>query len=1166
MPISTAEPSVSHSHPSRIPARVATAVIACLSLLAATILASLPAAAAVPVLTNPTFAQVSASGIPTGWSTWAPAGSAQVTVDPDGGPDGLPAVGITSISGADARLALTQRIDVPADSPRSLTLTGWVRGDGLSGGFSMLRLQAFNAAGAVVIPVRAGPYLAGTFDWRPYTTTIELPPAATRISVEPMLDRAAGTIWFADLHISETTGEGSLTASPSARGPVELAWGLGDVDADRYAVHRVEGLQLAHPSEATLLKVAQAATTADNTAEPAHTYTYVVQALDTAGEVLATSPAATATTADTFANRPVTSVLTALSLGSSVHVSWAVADGADATDLSLQIGTAAPVTVTGAHGTTQTAGATGELAVLRSGATELARAVVGDPSHPRSLVDEETIGRIAADLDAEAPTVTGAWQALLARVNGPASGYPGAATELYRARDAAFAYAVTGEQSYADIAYQAVMDGEGWAIPRDINMGLELGRASLTIAPAYDLAYNGWTEAQRADVRDVMTRITDLLQTYHHDTLDGADRASNWVAVTHGTELALLLAARGDADFGTHDERITYLVNQVVRHLQEGYTSSGWTQEGWDYFHYAQLYLFPSLFMAQGAGLLVLDEPLNAVDFWDLALHTVSSRADGDVVQFGVSGPNREVGGTFPLLFPTAPADSLPGLVHLYDRVQGVSSPEVRFDDVHSMWAVLYYPEHVSDDPQDMTNAQARSALLDDTAGFYAFRSGIVDEHDTLIATSNRNLQHNGWAAAETFSLSWIGQDTTWLQQGGKSQDPLHWSKPLVDGALEPYRNQYSTVRGEGVTLQSRAFDGQGGGYLSLDGSANFEVDLAHREQVVDLAAGQESGAIVAIRDRFADGLSREWNWQLRPEQSVTISTFPDSPAHEPLFVFTNPDGATLSGFVIEREGLTVEVIDGTLRLTRDGTQAEFGVVLTTSATIPTAQLEDGTLVLDGRLIDLDSLASVTSGFAAADQVDDQEQAAPAPAVLSSDNGWDTGLHDGDYTVSVDLWWGSNASRVELYEDGELIEAQTLQPATPSAQRAAFSIRGNTDGEYVYTARLVNSAGATTTAPLRVVVTDAAPGRPVLSHDNWDGDGAFVLTADLWWGTNASSYRVLQDDQVLTEGTLESSTPAHQQVRTEITGLPQGEYAFVVEWINDAGTTRSEPVTVIVHR
>ena len=114
------------------------------------------------------------------------------------------------------------------------------------------------------------------------------------------------------------------------------------------------------------------------------------------------------------------------------------------------------------------------------------------------------------------------------------------------------------------------------------------------------------------------------------------------------------------------------------------------------------------------------------------------------------------------------------------------------------------------------------------------------------------------------------------------------------------------------------------------------------------------------------------------------------------------------------------------------------------------------------------------------------------------------------------------------------------------------------NGTYTYT--------ATETAPVTVVVTDAAPGRPALSHDNWDGDGSYTVTANLWWGTNATSYRILEDGVVVAEGPLVAATPGAQRATATVSGRAPGTYTYVAELTNAAGTTASAPVKVTVRR
>src|SRR5699024_10623825 len=105
-------------------------------------------------------------------------------------------------------------------------------------------------------------------------------------------------------------------------------------------------------------------------------------------------------------------------------------------------------------------------------------------------------------------------------------------------------------------------------------------------------------------------------------------------------------------------------------------------------------------------------------------------------------------------------------------------------------------------------------------------------------------------------------------------------------------------------------------------------------------------------------------------------------------------------------------------------------------------------------------------------------------------------------------------------------------------------------GTYTFVGELVNSQGATVTEPLTVEVTDAEPGTPVLSHDNWDGDGDYRVTANMWWGQNATSYAVIENGEVVEEGELTANTPQAQRVTFEATDRAEGTYVYTVEFRN----------------
>ncbi|WP_371327963.1 DUF5689 domain-containing protein [Paenibacillus amylolyticus] len=191
-------------------------------------------------------------------------------------------------------------------------------------------------------------------------------------------------------------------------------------------------------------------------------------------------------------------------------------------------------------------------------------------------------------------------------------------------------------------------------------------------------------------------------------------------------------------------------------------------------------------------------------------------------------------------------------------------------------------------------------------------------------------------------------------------------------------------------------------------------------------------------------------------------------------------------------------------------------------------------------------------------------EGAPGKPVLSSDNGYTTGLFEGSYNVSMNLWWGENGSTYKLYENGVLIDTQKLTAASPSAQYSKTAITGKANGTYTYVAELTNDKGTTRSDELTVQVTNAAPGKANLSQNNWDGDGNYNVSMNLWWGTNATEYRLYENDVLIDTQALKAATPASQSATTELSGRANGTYTYRAELINAAGVTSTETITVQV--
>ncbi|MEK0317919.1 Ig-like domain-containing protein [Cohnella sp. 56] len=191
-------------------------------------------------------------------------------------------------------------------------------------------------------------------------------------------------------------------------------------------------------------------------------------------------------------------------------------------------------------------------------------------------------------------------------------------------------------------------------------------------------------------------------------------------------------------------------------------------------------------------------------------------------------------------------------------------------------------------------------------------------------------------------------------------------------------------------------------------------------------------------------------------------------------------------------------------------------------------------------------------------------QGTPGKPVLSSDNGYDTGLLDGDYKITMNLWYGENGSVYKLYENDALIDTQSLANASPAAQSAVTAISGRADGTYRYRAELINGSGKTTSETLVVTVKDANPGKPVLSANNWDGDGSYDVSMNMWWGTNGETYRLYENDVLIDTQQLTAGTPSAQAATTSLSGRAPGRYEYRAELANAAGATTSETLLVQV--
>lgn len=141
-------------------------------------------------------------------------------------------------------------------------------------------------------------------------------------------------------------------------------------------------------------------------------------------------------------------------------------------------------------------------------------------------------------------------------------------------------------------------------------------------------------------------------------------------------------------------------------------------------------------------------------------------------------------------------------------------------------------------------------------------------------------------------------------------------------------------------------------------------------------------------------------------------------------------------------------------------------------------------IVKDG-IVDLFDLVSVASKFE-----ESKDTAAPGDFQIAKNN-WDGGP---DYSIIMNMWYGSNGNMWRLYENDELIAEIPLVNNSPLAQTAEYKFTDKPNGTYVYTSELVNSAGVTTSKtsvthevtkndkPIDIELPDSASGEPVVGY------------------------------------------------------------------------------------
>jgi hypothetical protein len=418
------------------------------------------------------------------------------------------------------------------------------------------------------------------------------------------------------------------------------------------------------------------------------------------------------------------------------------------------------------------------------------------------------------------------------------------------------------------------------------------------------------------------------------------------------------------------------------------------------------------------------------------------------------------------------------------------------------------------------------------------------------VAGTTGTLYVNGEVVATNANMtihpSAFGQSTR--NYIGKSQ---YGSDPALNATVDDFNIYSRALSASEVGILASGQAGSGD-------VVHYAFDEADGTTLVDSSGSGRTGTVVAgssatTSTSATDAATADHFWTLHavsaPDAPTGVAATADQSAVTVNWAASADNGGTpITGYRVYRQGIA----DPVATVAPDATTAAItGIWPGDTATFAVSAVNAAG-------------ESAKSGWSSPVTVPDGATKKPNQAELSNDNGWDTGLKDGDYNVVMNLWWGEEGSIYRLYENGNLVATKQLTFGGVGAQSVSIPIHGKTNGTYVYTGELVNSKGTTATTSTTVKVTQATPGTPVLSNDNKTGGGTYTVTANMWWGTNATSYTFYENGAIVGQGDLTAATPNAQTATLKVEGKAAGTYEYRVEFINAAGSTSSKTMTVTV--
>jgi chitinase len=134
--------------------------------------------------------------------------------------------------------------------------------------------------------------------------------------------------------------------------------------------------------------------------------------------------------------------------------------------------------------------------------------------------------------------------------------------------------------------------------------------------------------------------------------------------------------------------------------------------------------------------------------------------------------------------------------------------------------------------------------------------------------------------------------------------------------------------------------------------------------------------------------------------------------------------------------------------------------------------------------------------------------------------------------------------------------------ALPGSVSTKGWVRGLLTGSAMACVAMFALTASATTA---LAAATGVPGVPNLSPNNYDGDNSVIITMNMWWGNNGTTWQLYQNGKLIYTTSLTDNSPNAQTASSPaISNLALGTYSFTSKLTNSFGTTTGSTLSYTV--